>query len=458
MAPRIAIIGGGSYQWVPKLVVDLANTPTLHDAEIVIEDIDPGPVPRMVEFVEHVASVRGIGLTATGTTDQRVAIDGADDVVVTISTGGFRSMRVDLGTPERYGLRQSVGDSVGPGGIMRALRNVPVMLGLARDMEELCPDAWLLNLTNPMTTLTRAVTRETRIFAVGLCHEITVTTFLLSLLLEVAMPTVRPTVAGVNHLPFITALDCDGRDGFALLRELLDDADARAHEPLGMELPEGLGHEKISEGGEWTKGDLLHAMRLKCEIFRRFGVLPGAGDRHVAEFFPGFLTEQSGWGARWGVELTDIAHREWWQERHIADFEAMRSSGTVSSMPSGELVHAVIDRRLRDRPGVFPLNVPNAGQVADLPPEVVVESMCTVDAAGVHVGPPVGVGGVMGEYLRRVGAAQELTVEAAVTGNRETVLAAMLADPLASRLDYDDAVAMTDEMLAATREWLPQFA
>src|SRR3954468_23580943 len=130
MPPRIVIIGGGSYQWVPKLLIDVANTPSLHDTEIVLEDIDPAPLPRMIEWVERIADVRGIGLTATATTDQRHALEGADFVVDSISTGGFASMRHDLEIPERYGIKQSVGDSVGPGGIIRALRNIPVLVGI----------------------------------------------------------------------------------------------------------------------------------------------------------------------------------------------------------------------------------------------------------------------------------------------------------------------------------------
>ena len=188
MGPRITIIGGGSYQWTPKLLVDFVNTPALQDADVVLHDIDPAALPRMVDLAHHLAGIRGITLTASGTTDRGAALDGADFVVVNISTGGFASMRHDLEIPERHGVRQTVGDSVGPGGVMRALRNIPVFLDLATDVAERCPDAWLLNLTNPMTTICRALTRETPLKAVGLCHEVTITQFLLSLLLDVGLP------------------------------------------------------------------------------------------------------------------------------------------------------------------------------------------------------------------------------------------------------------------------------
>ena len=323
MAPRITIIGGGSYQWVPKLLIDVANTPALHEAEIVLEDIDPAPLPRMVELVEHIAGLRGLGVTARSTTDQRAALDGADFVVVNISAGGFESMRHDLEIPARYGVRQSVGDSVGPGGILRSLRNIPVFSGIAANMEELCPDAWMLNLTNPMTAICRAVTKVSSIKTVGLCHEITLAQFILSLLLDRSFLELTATVAGVNHLPVITALDVGGDDGLALLRDLLEHESERGDEPVSTEFVEGLGHEKISEGGEWTKRDLLHANRVKLELFRRFGVLPGAGDRHLVEFFAGFLTEESGWGERWGVGLTSIEDRERGQAGHIRDFEQL---------------------------------------------------------------------------------------------------------------------------------------
>ncbi len=456
MGPRIVVIGGGSFQWVPKLLVDVANTRSLVDAEIVLQDIDPKPLPRMVEWVEHVAAKRSIPLSVRATTDQRDALDGADYVVVTISTGGFASMRHDLEIPRRYGIEQSVGDSVGPGGITRALRNIPIFLGIARDMAELCPDAWMFNITNPMTAICRAVTRETQIKTVGLCHEVTVMQFFLSLLLDVDFREMRLEITGVNHLPIITDFTVGDRDGFALLRELMDDP-ARTAEPLAMDIPDGIELTKISPGDRWTRGDILGANRLKFELFSRFGALPAAGDRHLAEFFPGFLTAESDWGKRWGVELTTIDARERWQGRHIAELDDLFGAPEISRMPSGELVAAAIDSLITGHRRELPLNLPNAGQCPDLPANVVVESMCVVDGVGMRGRDEASAPAVLAEQLRRVSVAQEHTVAAGVSGNRADVLAAMMADPLAGRIDFDALDAMTSEMLDATAEWLPQF-
>ncbi|MFO1537447.1 MAG: hypothetical protein ACKOVH_06425 [Actinomycetota bacterium] len=455
MAPRIVFIGGGSYQWTPKLLLDIADTPSLAEAEIVIEDIDPRPIPDLVDFVHHIARVRQVDLRATGTTDQRAALEGADHVVVCISTGALDSMQHDLVIPERYGIRQSVGDTVGPGGILRGLRNIPVMLGIARDMEDVCPDAWLLNLTNPMTTLTRAVLRDTSVTAIGLCHEVTIALYTLSQILDCDPREMNPTVAGINHLPFVTALDVDGEDGLAMLRDVLADPDARAR-PLAIR---GItGHEAVSAGGAFTVDSLLASNRVKVERFERFGVLPAAGDRHLVEFFPGFLTEESDWGARWGVHLTSIDDRRQWLAHYIREFERLRGTDDLPREPSGEMVAAVVDSRLRDRAREIPLNIANHGQVPDLPAAVVVESMVTVDARGTRGRDVTPLPTVLAEQVRRVSAAQELVVEAAVSGDRTLVRDALLLDPLAGRIDYDTLGRMADDLLDATAAWLPQFA
>jgi alpha-galactosidase len=456
MAPRIVIIGGGSYQWVPKLLVDIANTPSLAHADLVLQDIDPEPLEPIADFVRHVVALKGIGLTVSTTTDQRAALEGADYVVVTISTGGFDSMRHDLEIPERHGIKQSVGDSVGPGGIMRALRNIPVLVGIARAMEEICPDAWMLNITNPMTTLCRAMTHETSIRTVGLCHEIAGAQFALSTLLDVGFGDIDFDIAGVNHLPIITALRVHGEDAFARLRALIDDPDGLGAAPI--RIPSAYGEEAQRLASGFSKRDLLEHHKVKMALFDRYGVLPGAGDRHLVEFFPGFLTEESEWGKRWGVELTTIADREGDAGSHKAELAKMRAANEVPTMPSGEMVAPMIDAFVRNRPRAFPLNLPNTGQAPDLPPDVVVEAMCIADGDGLRPRDEVRLPPVLAEWVRRISAAQEATVAAALSGEREKVIEAMLLDPLAGRIDFDHLEQMTDEMLAATSRWLPQFA
>ena len=456
MAPRIVIIGGGSYQWAPKLIVDIANTESLANAELVLQDIDPAPLAPMADFVRHVAKLRDLGMTVTTTTDQRAALAGADYIVVTISTGGFDSMRHDLEVPERHGIKQPVGDTVGPGGIMRALRNIPVLVGIARDMESICPDAWMLNITNPMTALCRAVTRETRVRCVGLCHELAGTQFMLTNLLDANFRDFDFDVVGVNHLPLITGLRINGEDAMPQLRALLADKDRLAREPI--HLPGEVDPEALELAASVPKGSVVDQHRVKFTLFESFGVLPAAGDRHLVEFFPGFVTEQSEWGKRWGVALTTIADRERDAAGHRAHLDELLGMSTVPTMPSGEMVAPLIDSFITGKPRALPLNLPNAGQAPDLPPDVVVEAMCVADAGGLRPRDEIAAPPVLAEWLRRVVSSQEAAVDAAVRGDRDRAVDAMLLDPLAGRIDFDHVQLMTDEMLAATKQWLPQFA
>ena len=221
MGAKITLVGGGSTHWTPKLTVDFANTPALADAELVLYDLDPDSLPPALKVVEHVAERRGIPLTARATTDIDDALGGAEYVIATFSVGGFASMRHDIEIPSGYGIRQTVGDSVGPGGISRALRSVPVILAVARAMERCCPEALLVNVSNPLTALCRAVTRETSIKTVGLCAEIVGLKFVLSLLFDADFTSVDPVVAGVNHLPLVTSLRIGDGDGFEMLRGAL---------------------------------------------------------------------------------------------------------------------------------------------------------------------------------------------------------------------------------------------
>ncbi|HLI75150.1 MAG TPA: hypothetical protein VKU86_14835 [Acidimicrobiales bacterium] len=447
---QVTIIGGGSYQWAPNLITDLFGVPSLAGLHLVLEDIDPAPLEKM-EALARLADERlGSKATVETTTDQRRALEGADFVVVTISTGGFESMTVDLDVPARHGIHQSVGDSVGPGGINRSLRNIPVLVGIGRDMEECCPDAWLLNITNPMSALTRAVCRETRIKTVGLCHEVGNFSMDLAIAFGKAHTAVRPVVAGVNHFPVVCELDVDGADGLEMLREMVDELG-------GLDaLRPGPGRE---EGEPFSKADFAQRHLLKLTLLERFGAIPAAGDRHLAEFMPSVLTDESGWGEAWGIELTPIARREQHQTEYIAELDAVLSGAAeLKTWESGELVAPVIDSLVTGEKRELPLNLPNTGQVPDLPADAVVEAMCVVDGDGMRGRDVAHPPAALAELLRRHAAVHELTVEAAVRGNRELARAAFALDPLAGRGDWRDIDSMVDELLAGTAAWLPPMA
>jgi alpha-galactosidase len=444
---QVTIIGGGSYQWGPKLITDLLTTPSLGGVDLVLEDIDPSALKTMAAYAQLVNEKVGAKATISTTTDQRASLDGADYVVVTISTGGFASMSVDLDVPARHGIHQSVGDSVGPGGINRALRNIPVLLGIARDMEECCPEAWMLNITNPMTCLTRVVCRESALKCVGLCHE--VGNFCMDVAIALGLPhlAVRPQITGINHFPVVCSLDIDGEDGFAILSKLVEE--------LG-------GLDAVATSAEpepFSTLDFAKRHLLSLTFLDRFGAVPAAGDRHVAEFVPWILTESSGWGAEWGIELTPIATREEHQEGFIAEVSAVLAGTEEPAMwQSGEMVAPVIDSITTGAARELPLNLPNTGQSPDLPLDSVVETMCVVDSAGIRGRDKARPPKPLAELLRRHVAVQELTVEAALSGDRKLAGAAFALDPLAGRGTFSDIEAMVDELLEGTSKWLPQFA
>jgi alpha-galactosidase len=455
--PRITIVGGGSTHWTPRLLVDFANTEALADVDATLMDSNPDALPLMADVGQHIAKVRDIGLSVRTTTDLADALDGADVVIIALSVGGFASMRHDLEIPARYGIRQPVGDSVGPGGISRALRSVPVVVEVAQAMEGRCPDALLVNVSNPLTALCRGAARESDVRVVGLCNELVGLKFSLSLLFDVPMHQIDPVAAGVNHLPLVTELRIGGGDGFEMLRSVLDAPAASAREPIWMEPVEGMHWQKVSEGDSWTKADVVANNRLKFELFRRFGVLPGASDTHVAEFFPGFVTPASDFGRDWGVHHYGLRGHQQDKEADDKEVAELLAGDEISPWPSGELVAELIEGVVTGAERNLPMNLPNHGQVENLPDDVVVECIGVAGASGVRPRDTAHVGSVLGEYLRQISKSQELTVEAALSGDRTRVIEAMLTDQLAGHLPYEQVVSMTDEILASTAPWLPRF-
>jgi alpha-galactosidase len=447
---QVTIIGGGSYQWGPELMADLFGTPALAGMHLVLEDINPDPLPKMEALAHKVNEALGTKATITATTDQRAALDGADFVIVCISTGAFDSMAVDLDVPAKYGITQTVGDSVGPGGINRALRNIPVLVGIGHEMEQLCPDAWLFNITNPMTTLTRALCRETNIKTVGLCHE--VGNFCMDLAIALGRPVeaVKPSVTGVNHFPVLTALDVDGADGFDIIRQLVDEVGGLASLAPYPGRP---------EAEMFSKLDFAQRHLLKLTLLDRWGTFPAAGDRHIAEFVSFALTPESSWGASYNIELSPIAKREKNAAEDRSNVDAwLDGSKQLQTWQSGELPSPMIQAMLTGEPFEAPVNIPNVGQAPQLPADVVLESICVIDDAGIRGRDVSLLPAPYDEIVRRHTATQELTVEAAMSGNRALAAEAFALDPLAGRGDLGQMEAMVDELLAGTAEWLPQFA
>ncbi len=460
MAPRITIVGGGSTHWTPTLLVDFANTECLHDATVVLTDVAADSLPPMLDLAGHIARSRGIGLSTSATTDLRHAVEGADVVIVALSVGGFDSMQHDIEIPARYGLRQPVGDSVGPGGIFRALRSVPVVAGIARTVEEVNPDALMINVSNPLTALCRAsAQRRSPGKVVGLCNEMVGLQLSLSLLFGVSMLEIDPVVAGVNHLPLVTDVLIGGELATDRLLDFVREPGADADDPIWLQnVPPQMHWHKVSEGEKWTKADVLFNNRLKFDLFDRFGVLPGSSDTHVSEFFSVFVTEGSDFGRDWGVHHYGMAgHRadKVTDGRHFAELLA---ADEVTTWPSGELVANLLEGLFTGAERSLPMNLPNTGQVTNLEEGRVVECMGISGAGGVRPRDRAGAGGYLGEHLRRVSQSQEMTVEAALSGDRTTVLEALLSDPMTAQLPYEQTMAMAGELFDATARWLPHFA
>ena len=435
---KIAFIGGGSVHWTPTLVPDMVLNETLAGADLVLHDIDADALESLKRACECIVEQVDGNLNLTITTDRTEALRDADFVILCVGIGGLAAMRNDLEIPERYGIYQAVGDTVGPGGLARGLRHIPFAVQVAREMECLCPAAWMLNVTNPMTTICRGITRATAIRTIGLCHEVTGVSQYLAALFDVPVDAVTLDVAGINHLPVILRFDADGQDGMELLRGWLAE-----HGAFGS-----VGEVEVN-----TVFDVfIDRLAVKLTLFEQLGVLFGAGDRHVAEFFPGFLTEASEWGKRYGVVLTSVDQRAEMVRLRRVQIEYLLNAGAETLRHSDEQLARVMAALAGGPAGRFIVNVPNQGQIDNLPRDAVVECIAEIDALGVR---PLAVGALPYPAYAAIAphvARQELIVEAALTGRREPALAALATDPLVR--DPAIVAPMLDELLAANAAFI----
>jgi len=465
--PKITFIGAGSTVFAKNLLGDLLSFPELAHATISLHDIDPERL-RTTEVVAH-RLAQGLGAypTIEATLDRRQALDGADYAIAMFQIAGYRPGTViDFEIPKKYGLRQTIADTLGVGGIMRALRTIPVMLEMAQDMQDLCPDVTFLNYVNPMAMLTWAMNRGTPIKTVGLCHSVQGTAEQLAHDLNIPLEEITYRCAGINHMAFYLRFERhlpngEGEDLYPRLRQV------------------------IAEGRvpDWN--------RVRYEVFKRLGYFVTESSEHFSEYVPWFIKRDrpdlierfnipldeyirrcevqiAGWEASHETVLNPdapideanlrerlLAVRATEQDVHnaiamVTNFDAIT--------PSHEYGAYIIHSLETGIPRVIYGNVMNYGLIDNLPQGCCVEVPCLVDRNGIQ---PTRIGALpphLAALIQTNVNVQALTVEAALTRKREHIYHAAMLDPhTAAELDLDQIWQLVDDLIAAHGDWLPAY-
>jgi alpha-galactosidase/6-phospho-beta-glucosidase family protein len=437
---KIVLVGGGSTNWTPRVICNLLANDYLRGGHVELYDINAEALALTAALADRYCELAGSPMTVGHTTDRAAALDGASAVVVTIATGGLRAMRQDLEIPERYGIFQTVGDTVGPGGLVRSLRNVPVFLDLARAMEEHCPTAWMLNCSNPLCALTRVVCRETSIRALGVCHGVGGSANSLAQFLGVEIDRTSYVNTGVDHCAWFTDFVVDGQSAIDRLTGL-------GVEPW-LSLPPKEAEDNSAFGS-------LYPFRCGITLGLQLGVLPAIGDRHLMEFLPGYLAGQA-CVERFGLVRTTVDERETRAMEAGQRIERLlRGEDELKLESGGDDVAGWIAALFGGPIKEDNVSAPNEGQIAQLPMGAIVETRGVLDGSGCHplVSPmPPQVEAIVRPHSLR----EELIIDAALEGNPAKALSAMASDPLVGAGNV--AREMLQEMVAANREWLPRFA
>lgn len=429
---KIAFLGAGSTVFAKNLMGDILSYPELAEVTFSLHDIDAQRL-HTSEIVAHkLAQALGAHPTIEATTDRRAALDGADYAIAMFQIGGYKpSTVIDFEIPKRYGLRATIADTLGVGGIMRALRTIPVLLEMCRDMEAVCPDALLLNYVNPMAMLCWALNRATPIRNVGLCHSVQGTAMQLAHDIGVPYEEINYLCAGINHMAFYLRFERDGQDLYPLI------------------------HQVIAEGR------VPDDNRVRYDMLKRLGYFVTESSEHFSEYTPWFIKrDRPDLIERYNIPLDEYIRR---CEAQIAGWEALRHELEDENRPithklSHEYGSAIIHSIETNTPRVIYGNVENTGLIDNLPQGCCVEVPCLVDANGIQ---PVRVGALppqLAALMQTNINVQALTVEAALTGKREHIYHAAMLDPhTAAELDLDQIWALVDDLIAAHGDWLPAF-
>ena len=430
---KVTIVGAGSVEFTRNILADLASYDELHGGlRIALHDIDEERLSYAETAAVNIVDRAGAGYEVSAHVDRRAAFDGADYLINEIQVGGYRATITDFEIPRKYGVRQTIGDTIGIGGIMRGLRTIPVMVGMGEEMAELCPDGLLLNYTNPMAMVPWGMWSGSRWDAehtIGVCHSVRDTHAFLADLVELPEDRIAFRTAGFNHQCFVYVFrDREtGADLYPRLRELVD-AD-----------PEGLGR------------------RVRVELFKRFGFFPTESSEHSSEYVPWFLRHDDQ-VERYRSEIDEYVRRS---DDNLAEWQAMKERLDAGDELDVELNDELASQYIRALETGHDIelygNVRNDGLIDGLPAEACVEVPVLVNKNGWQ---PTRIGRIPPQCLalnRTFLNVAELTVRAAVEGSRELVYQAALLDPNTSAtLSVGQILDLVDDLLEAHGELIPE--
>jgi alpha-galactosidase len=425
--PSVAFIGAGSVVFTRQLLADLLRFPELRDLDLRLHDIDRERLAVAEGTAKQVAERFGAGITLTATLDRRTALAGADFVINMVQVGGIAATRLDLEIPAKYGLLQTIGDTTGVGGVFRALRTFPLLTALLGDMRELCPDALLLNYTNPMAmNVWWASVVAPEIRTVGLCHSVYWTVHDLCELIGVPLDGTRFRAAGVNHQAWLLEWS---RDGESLYPKLWD---------------------RIAADPQLER-------RVRVEVLKRIGYFPTETSEHSSEYLPWFLR------SRQQIERFRIEPLQYVgiSEENVTEFEEAKAAlaeGRPLALEEGAAEYApqIIHSIVTGTPREVHANVPNLGLIDNLPTGAVVEVPHLVDGNGLHAVPMGALPPQCAALNRTYLSVAELTIAAMRSGSRELVRQAVLVDGNASSTLTPERIwALCDELTAAHGDRIP---
>jgi alpha-galactosidase len=423
---KVAFVGAGSVEFTRELLGDLLSFDELADTHVALHDIDAERLDTATAMARWIDGELGGNATVTSHLDRRAALDGADFVLNMVQVGMHAATVVDFEIPARHGLRQTIGDTLGIGGIFRALRTIPVLLDIGADIAQLCPDAWLLNYTNPMAILCQAYAEGSpHKQMVGLCHSVQHTSRHLAELAGVPFEDVTFLGAGVNHQAFILRLEHDGENLYPRVDAAIE-AD-----------PEQL-------------------RRVRVQMYRRLGYFPTESSEHSAEYLPWYMRDAA------AVERLRILEGDYVKrsEENLVEYErtrrALAAGERFAIERSLEYASLIVHSMVTGVERVIYGNVQNAGLLADLPARCAVEVPCVVDRTGVRPTPVADYPPQLAALNRTFLNVGDLTVRAALEGDVRHVHHAALLDPnAAASLSPESIDAVVDELLAAHAERLP---